>query len=119
MNFRDVIEGMHRRDPGVKAGALVGSDGLTVEEWHAPADRCDLPGLCAEIVRIFRESDRIAAEYGLGAAGEVSLAGGEAVLFMRRVTEEYFLVVVASSGIVPGKCRFLLRQAARQARELL
>ena len=119
MNFRDVIEGMHRRDPGVKAGALVGSDGLTVEEWHAPADRCDLPALCAEIVRIFRESDRIAAEFGLGSAGEVSLAGEQAALFVRRVTAEYFLVVVASAGIVPGKCRFLLRQAARQARELL
>jgi hypothetical protein len=38
---------------------------------------------------------------------------------MRRVTEEYFLVVVASSGVVPGKCRFLLSRAARQTRELL
>jgi predicted regulator of Ras-like GTPase activity (Roadblock/LC7/MglB family) len=119
MNFHDVIEGMHRKDPGVKAGALVGADGLTVEEWHAPADRCDLPALCAEIVRVFRESDRIATENGLGPAGEVFLAGEQAVLFVRRVTEEYFLLVVASAGIVPGKCRFLLRRAARQAKELL
>ncbi len=34
-----------------------------------------------------------------------------------RVTEEYCLVVVTSTGTVPGKCRFLLRQAARRTRE--
>ena len=119
MTFRDVIEGMHRKDPGVKAGALVGEDGLTVEEWHAPADDCDLPALCAEIVRFFRESDRIATENGLGAAGEIYLAGERALVFVRRVTEEYCLVVVTTTGTVPGKCRFLLRQAARRTQEML
>jgi len=119
MTFRDVIEGMHVKDPGVRAGALVGEDGLTVEEWHAPADECDLPALCAEIVRFFRESDRIATENGLGEAGEIYLAGERALVFVRRVAQDYFLVVVTTTGTVPGKCRFLLRQAARQAREML
>jgi predicted regulator of Ras-like GTPase activity (Roadblock/LC7/MglB family) len=119
MNFRDVIEGMHRKDPGVRAGALVGEDGLTVEEWHAPADDCDLPGLCAEIVRFFRDSDRITKENGLGTTGEICLAGDRALVFVRRVTEEYCLLVVTSTGTVPGKCRFLLRQAARRTREML
>lgn len=119
MSFRDVIEGLHRKDPGVKAGALVGGDGLTVEEWHAPADACDLPALCAEAVRFFRESDRIATENGLGAAGEIYLAGEQGRVFVRRVTDDYFLVVVTSTDSVPGKCRFLLRQAARRTREML
>lgn len=119
MTFRDVIEGMHRKDPGVTAGALVGGDGLTVEEWHAPADACDLQALCAEIVRLFRESDRIAGENGLGGAEEITLAGEQALVFLRRVTEEYFLLVVATPGTVPGKCRFLLRQAARRTQEML
>jgi predicted regulator of Ras-like GTPase activity (Roadblock/LC7/MglB family) len=119
MTFRDLIEGIHRKDPGVKAGALVGGDGLTVAEWHAPADACDLPSLCAEIVRSFRESDRIATENGLGAAGETSLAGEQGWVFARRVTDGYYLVIVTSPGAIPGKCRFLLGQAARKSREML
>jgi len=119
MTFRDLIEEMHRKDPGVRAGALVGSDGLTVEEWHGPADDRDLPALCAEIVQFFRESDRIAAENGLGAAQEIYLAGDRALAFVRRVTADYYLVVVTNTGTVPGKCRFLLRQAARRAMEMM
>jgi predicted regulator of Ras-like GTPase activity (Roadblock/LC7/MglB family) len=119
MTFRDIIEEIHRKDPGVKSGALVGSDGLTVEEWRAPAEERDLSAFCAEIVQFFRESDRIATENGLGGAQEVYLAGESALAFVRRVTADYFLVVVTTTGTVPGKCRFLLRQAARRAMEIM
>jgi predicted regulator of Ras-like GTPase activity (Roadblock/LC7/MglB family) len=119
MTFRDIIGEMHRKDPGVRAGALVGADGLSVEEWHAPGDDRDLSALGAEIVRFFLESDRIAGENGLGASQEIYLAGEDALVFVRRVTADYHLVVVTTTGTVPGKCRFLLRQAARRTREML
>lgn len=119
MTFRDIIEEMSRKDPGITSGALVGADGLTVEEWHSPGDERDLPALAAEVVHFFRESDRVAAENGLGAAQEIYLAGLLAMVFVRRVSAEYFLAVVTTTGIVPGKCRFLLRQAARRTREML
>ncbi|MBE0606259.1 MAG: hypothetical protein IH610_08250, partial [Deltaproteobacteria bacterium] len=61
MTFLEIIEEIHRKDRGVTCGALVGSDGLTVEEWRGPGDDRDLPALCAEVVRFFREADRIAA----------------------------------------------------------
>ena len=98
---------------------LAGVDGLTVEEWRAPGDDRDLSALSAEIVQFFRESDRIAAENGLGAAEEVHLGGDRAQVFIRKVAPEYFLVIVTDPGTVPGKCRFLLRQAARRTREML
>ena len=117
MTFRDIIEEIHRKDPGVRSGALVGADGLTVEEWHAPGDDRDLSALCAEIVQIFRQSDRVASDNGLGAAQEIQLAGDHALSFVRRVTADYFLVVVTTAATVPGRCRFLMRQAARRAVE--
>jgi len=119
MSFRDIIEDMHKQDPGVMSGALVGSDGLTVEEWHAPGDEQDLPALCAEAVQFFRESDRIAMENGLGAGSEVSVSGERGRVFIHRVTADYLLTVVASPAAIPGKCRFLLRRAARRSREIL
>ena len=119
MTFRDIIEDMHRKDPAVTSGAIVGSDGLTVEEWHAPGDAQDLSALCAEAVQFFRESERIASENGLGEGQEVFLAGDRGRVFIHRVAEGYLLTVVASSAIIPGKCRFLIRQAVRRAREIL
>jgi len=119
MNFGDIIEEIHGKDPGVRSGALAGSDGLTVEEWHAPGDDRDLSALSAEVVQFFRESDRITTENGLGAAQEIYLAGDRALVFVRRVTEDYFLLVVTATGTIPGKCRFLLRQAARRTREMM
>jgi len=119
MTFRDIIEDMHRNDPGVMSGALVGSDGLTVEEWHAAGDDQDLSALCAETAQFFRESDRIATENGLGEGREASLAGDRGRVFIHRVTADYLLTVVTTPAAIPGKCRFLLRQAARRTREIL
>jgi len=94
-------------------------DGLTIEEWRAPGQDRDLSALCAEVVQLFRESDRIASENELGEAEEVHLGGNRAQVFIRKVGAEYFLVIVTEPGTVPGKCRFLLRQAARRTREVL
>ncbi|MBI5419624.1 MAG: hypothetical protein HZA60_06005 [Deltaproteobacteria bacterium] len=119
MTFRDLIEGMHGKDASIRAGALAGADGLAVEEWQAVPPRHDLPALCAEMVQFFKESGRITGENGMGAANEVFVAGEEGLLFLRRVTEDYFLLLVAEPGAVPGKCRFLLRQGSQRAREML
>ena len=72
MTFRDIIEGMHRRESSIRGGALAGSDGLAVEEWSAAAG-LDLSALCAEMVQFFKESVRVAGEHGLGGASEVSV----------------------------------------------
>lgn len=119
MTFRDLIEGMHARDPAVRGGALAGADGLTVEEWRAPASADDLPALCAEMVQFFRESGRITRENGLGAARELVLSGERGQVYIRSVTDDYFLLLVTEPGAIPGKCRFLLRQGSERARMLL
>jgi len=118
MTFRDIIEGMHRKEPAIRGGALAGSDGLAVEEWSA-AGGLDLSALCAEMVQFFKESGRMAHEQGLGGASEVFIAGDDGHLFLQRVTADYYLLLVTAPGAVPGKCRFLLRQGASRAREML
>lgn len=118
MTFRDIIEGMHRKEPAIQGGALAGSDGLSVEEWSASGG-IDLSALCAELVQLFKESVRVAGEQGLGDATEVSFAGDDGQVFFRKVTADYYLLLVTSPRAVPGKCRFLLRQGATRAREML
>ena len=119
MTFLEIFEEMHRKDQGVTSGALAGVDGLTVEEWRVPGDDRDLSALSAEVVQFFRDAGRIAAENGLGEAEEVHLGGDRAQVFIRKVAPEYVLVIVTEPGTVPGKCRFLLRQAARRTGEML
>lgn len=118
MTFREIIEGMHRKEPAIRGGALAGSDGLSVEEWSASGG-LDFSALCAEMVQFFKESARVAREQGLGGTSEISFAGDDCQVFFREVTADYYLLLVASPGAVPGKCRFLLRQGASRAREML
>jgi predicted regulator of Ras-like GTPase activity (Roadblock/LC7/MglB family) len=119
MTFRDLIEGMHAKESGVRAGALAGIDGLAVEEWRAMPSRDDIPALCAEMVQLFRESGRITRENGLGGTEEIVLAGETGHVFVRKVTDDYFLLMVTDPGAIQGKCRYLLRHGAQRAREML
>ena len=119
MTFRNLIEGMHRMDASIRGGALAGLDGLPVEEWQVSPPAHDVSALCAEMAQFFREAARIAGENGLGGATEMLLAGDEGMVLVRKVTEDYLLLLVAEPGAVPGKCRFHLRRGARQAREML
>lgn len=119
MTFRDLFEGMHRKDPLIRGGAVAGSDGLAVEEWRAESADRDIGALCAEMAQFFKESGRISSETGLGSAREVFVGGENGLIFVRRVTDDYFLLLLAAPQAIQGKCRFLLRQGARQALELL
>ncbi|GAB4365538.1 MAG: hypothetical protein Kow00128_08170 [Deltaproteobacteria bacterium] len=119
MSFREIIEEIHGREPRVQGGAVTGSDGLAVEEWAAAPGRFDLSALCAEMALLFRESDRISRENGLAECTEVMMAGEQGQVYFRRVSSDYFLLLVASPDAIPGKCRFLLRQGAFRARESL
>jgi predicted regulator of Ras-like GTPase activity (Roadblock/LC7/MglB family) len=119
MSFRELIEEMHRKDPSILGGALAGSDGLTVEEWRSDGDGGDIPALCAELVHLYKDADRVALENGLGGVQEFHMTAGAGQVCLRKVTDDYFLVIVAKDDAVAGRCRFLLRQGARRARELL
>lgn len=119
MGFRDLIEGMHGRDPCILGGALAGADGLVVQEWQPAPPALDLPALCAEMAQLFKESGRIAAESGIGEAEELFVAGGKGTVLVARVTDDYLLMLVSDSAAIQGKCRFLLRQGARRAKEML
>jgi predicted regulator of Ras-like GTPase activity (Roadblock/LC7/MglB family) len=119
MTFRDLIEDMHRKDASIRGGALAGIDGLVVEDWQAARQGQDLAALCAEMAQFFKESGRIAGENGLGGASELFLAGELGTLLVRKVTEDYLLLLVADPGVIPGKSRFYLRLGARRAKEML
>ena len=64
-------------------------------------------------------TNRCPGETGLGEAYGLSLSADGGLVFLARVSEDYFLLAVTGPDALPGKWRFLLRQAARRARELL
>jgi predicted regulator of Ras-like GTPase activity (Roadblock/LC7/MglB family) len=119
MTFRDLIEEMHRKDAAIRGGALSGDDGLVVEEWQTSPQVHDLAALSAEMAQLFKESGRIAGENELGDSRELLLAGEKGLVLVRKVSEDYLLLLVAEPGAVPGRCRFQLRQGARRAMEML
>jgi predicted regulator of Ras-like GTPase activity (Roadblock/LC7/MglB family) len=98
--------------------ALVGMDGIVVEEKRRdPA--LDLQALGAECCGLFKTLAKIAQDTGLGAPEEFSLGAIEGQLVVRRITPEYFtLLVIAPNGLF-GKGRYLLRREAAAIRQEL
>lgn len=98
--------------------ALVDMDGIVVEEQRRdPA--LDLPALAAECCGLFKTLAQVAQDSGLGAPEEFSVGAAGGQLVVRRITSEYFtLLVIAPNGLF-GKGRYLLRREAAAIRQEL
>lgn len=101
-----------------RGAALVGMDGIVVAEKRRDAG-LDLQALGAECCGLFKALTKISQEGGLGEPEEFSLAANDGQLIVRRITPDYFtLLVIAPDGLF-GKGRYLLRREASAIRQEL
>jgi len=89
--------------------ALVGTDGIVVEERKRDTT-IDLPSLGAEYCTILKMTDKGMFSMGLGNSEEMSVLTEKAVVVIRRVHEEYFLLLAIRKEGNFGKARYLLRR---------
>ncbi|MBI3812737.1 MAG: roadblock/LC7 domain-containing protein [Nitrospirae bacterium] len=93
--------------------AIVGMDGIVVEEQKRDP-RIDLQTLGAEFSGLFRSAGKLAESVEFGEVSELMTSAERSVVILRRVTAEYFLVLVIHPDGNLGKARFLLRRAGSQ-----
>jgi len=117
MTFREIFEGMHRKDPGVTSCALAGVDGLTVESGGRRGTTGTSPPF-APSPSSFSGSPTASRRKRARGGGRVPPRRGPRAGLPPQGGPGYFLVIVAAPG--PSReVRFLLRQAARRTREIL
>jgi predicted regulator of Ras-like GTPase activity (Roadblock/LC7/MglB family) len=107
--FREALRGIAERVEGARAAALVGADGIAVESFSI-GESVSMETVAAEVLALAK-----AAQGGdalTGALSELALVEEDARILLRRVSGEYYLLLLLGGEGGLGRGRHELAKAA-------
>lgn len=120
MTFREMLATVVDRTPGAVAGAIMGDDGLAVEEYAPRPGRVELAAAAVEFQPVLAAARKIAgAQESAAELEELILTTAKYQLLFRQLDDEYFLAIAFDSDGTLGKARYLVGTLLRDLREEL
>ncbi len=109
--FKEMLESMIERTEGSLGALIMGTDGIAVEKvlGEAGAD-ANLDVAAAEFTSLVRNAQRAGNDTGLGALRELVISLESAIVLMRVLTKDYFVVLAIGAEGNIGRGRFELRK---------
>ena len=113
--FKEMLETIIERTEGSLGALIMGTDGIAVEKVLGDAGaEANLDVAAAEFTSLVRSAQRAGTDTGLGGLRELVISLDSAVLVMRLLSREYFVVLAMSPQGNLGRGRFELRKAELQ-----
>jgi predicted regulator of Ras-like GTPase activity (Roadblock/LC7/MglB family) len=110
--FKEMLESMIERTEGSLGALIMGTDGIAVEKVLAEAGAdANLDVAAAEFTTLVRSSQRAGQDTGLGSLRELVVSLEGAIMIMRMLSKDYFVVLSLSAQGNLGRGRFELRKA--------
>jgi predicted regulator of Ras-like GTPase activity (Roadblock/LC7/MglB family) len=121
MTFREILEHVIGQTPGAQAGAIMGTDGIPIEEYAVPGSDLELDTLTIEFSAVLEQLRKVSgsvfgADDGLE---EIVLSTRDHQLLFRPIDEDYLFVVALEPLGMVGKARYLVRGVMEQLRDEL
>ncbi|MDA8100165.1 MAG: hypothetical protein M0042_11100 [Nitrospiraceae bacterium] len=110
MPFADILKDVVHGTDGAVGALVVGVDGIPVEEYALTND-LDLQSMTVEYATLLKEIEKGSQSAQLGSTKEVTVMADKALVMLRRLTDEYFMVLIIKPDGNFGKGRFLLRMS--------
>jgi predicted regulator of Ras-like GTPase activity (Roadblock/LC7/MglB family) len=110
MSFAAILKEVVQGTEGALGALVVGIDGIPVEEYSITRD-IDLQSMTVEYATLLKEIERGSQASQLGSTKEVTVIADKAMIMLRRLTKEYFMVLIITPDGNFGKGRFLLRMS--------
>jgi predicted regulator of Ras-like GTPase activity (Roadblock/LC7/MglB family) len=110
MPFADILKDVVNGTEGALGALVVGVDGIPVEEYSTAPD-LDLQSMTVEYSTLLKEIEKGSQSAQLGTTKEVTVMADKALIMLRRLNEEYFMVLIIRPEGNFGKGRFLLRMS--------
>ena len=110
MAFADILRDVVNGTEGALGALVVGVDGIPVEEYAVSGD-IDLQSMTVEYSTLLKEIEKGSQSAQLGSTKEVTVIAEKAMIMLRRLNEEYFMVLIIKPDGNFGKGRFLLRMS--------
>ena len=113
--FKDILEAIVERTGGSLGALIMGTDGIAVEKVLGEAgNEANLDIAAAEFTSLVRSSQRAGNDTGLGDLRELVISLDKAVILMRLLSRDYFVVLALTPDGNLGRGRFELRKAELQ-----
>lgn len=110
--FKEPLQVIVERIDGCLGALIMGTDGIAVEKVFAPEGHdANLDVAAAEFTSLVRNAQRTGGDSGLGNLRELVVSCEAAILVMRLLNNEYFIVLALSPDGNLGRSRFELRKA--------
>ena len=110
--FKDLLENIIERTEGSLGALIMGTDGIAVEKVLGEAGMdANLDVAAAEFTSLVRSAQRAGNDTGLGGLRELVISLEGAVMLMRLLSRDYFVVLALNSQGNIGRGRFELRKA--------
>lgn len=110
--FKEMLENIIERTEGSLGALIMGTDGIAVEKVFGEAGaEANLDVAAAEFTSLVRSAQRAGRDTGFGDLRELVIALDKAVVLMRLLSRDYFVVLALSPDGNLGRGRFELRKA--------
>ena len=110
MPFSDILKDVVNGTEGALGALVVGIDGIPVDEYSVGGD-IDVQSMTVEYSALLKEIEKGSQAARLGTTKEVTVMADKAMIMLRRLNDEYFLVLIIKPEGNFGKGRFLLRMS--------
>ena len=116
--FKETLENILERTEGSLGALIMGVDGIAVERQLKDAGQeANLDVAAAEFTSLVRSAQKAGKDTGLGDLRELMISLDSAVLIVRLLGRDYFVVLAISPEGNLGRARFELRKAELQLRK--
>ena len=116
--FKEALENIIEHTEGSLGALIMGIDGIAVERLLKDAgEDANLDVAAAEFTSLVRSSQKAGKDTGLGDLRELMISLESAVVIMRLLGSDYFVVLAISPEGNLGRARFELRKAELQLKK--
>ena len=116
--FKEVLETIIERTEGSLGALIMGVDGIAVERsLKESGQEANLDVAAAEFTSLVRNAQKAGKDTGLGDLRELMISLDSAVVIMRLLGREYFVVLAIAPEGNLGRARYELRKAELQLKK--
>ncbi len=119
MAFEDILKEMVEGVKGGTGAAIMGMDGLSIQNYIRQDSPCDIETVGVEYGKAIEEVKRASGMLRLGEVEEIRIhtTGGDVLI--RILTPEYYMAFVVNHRMNVGKASYLLKKASLRVRKEL
>ncbi|OGW37431.1 MAG: hypothetical protein A2X58_05340 [Nitrospirae bacterium GWC2_56_14] len=110
MSFGEILKNVVDGTEGALGALVVGLDGIPVDEYSVGSE-LDIQSMTVEYSSLIKEIEKGSQAVQLGSTKEVTVMAEKAMVMLRRLNDEYFIVLIIKPEGNFGKGRFLLRMS--------